>query len=75
MSLFIPQLANDLSIPVFVMLLIVFVPFPLIIIFPLIPALLISDRLKEHRVKFIRNIAGKLGITSKAEVNFELKIK
>ena len=73
--MFIPQLANDLSIAVFVMLLIVFVPFPLIIIFPLIPALFISDRLKEHRVKFIRNIAGKLGITSKVEVNFELKIK
>ena len=73
MRLFIPQLANDLSIPLFVMLLIVFVPFPLIIVFPLIPALVISDRLKEHRIRFIRKKAGKMGITSKAEVNFELK--
>lgn len=74
MNLFIPQLANDLSIPLFVMLLIVFIPFPLIIVIPLIPALIISDRLKDHRVRFIRNKARNMGITSKAEVNFELKV-
>lgn len=73
MKLFIPQLANDLSIPLFVMLLIVFVPMPLIIVIPIIPALIISDRLKEHRIRFIREKARKLGITSNAEVNFELK--
>ncbi len=73
MELFIPQLANDLSIPLFVMLLIVFVPFPLIIVIPLIPALIVSDRLKEHRMKYIREKARKLGIISNAEVNFELK--
>jgi len=73
MELFIPQLANDLSIPLFVMLLIVFIPFPLIIVIPIIPALIISDRLKEHRIRFIREKARKLGITSKAEVNFEIK--
>ena len=73
MELFIPQLANDLSIPLFVMLLIVFIPFPLIIVVPIIPALIISDRLKENRIRFIREKARKLGITSNAEVNFELK--
>ena len=75
MDLFIPQLANDLSIPLFVMLLIVFIPFPLIIVIPIIPALIISDRLKDHRIRFIREKARKLGIISSAEVTFELKIK
>ncbi|NVM16581.1 MAG: hypothetical protein HWN80_02615 [Candidatus Lokiarchaeota archaeon] len=75
MELFIPQLANDLSIPLFIMLLIVFIPFPLIIVISIIPALIISDRLKEHRIRFIREKARKLGITSKAEVNFKLKIE
>jgi len=73
MELFIPQLANDLSIPLFVMLLIVFIPFPLIVVLPIVPALIISDRLKQHRIRFIREKARKMGITSKAEVNFELK--
>lgn len=73
MELFIPQLANDLSIPLFVMLLIVFIPFPIVIVIPLIPALIVSDRLKEHRIRFIREKARKMGITSNAEVNFELK--
>ena len=73
MELFIPQLANDLSIPLFVMLMIVFIPFPLIIVIPIIPALIISDRLKEHRIRFIRGKARKIGITSNAEVKFELK--
>ncbi|MHA2290447.1 MAG: hypothetical protein ACXABG_16800 [Promethearchaeota archaeon] len=67
MELFIPQLAIDLSVPLFILLLTVFVPFPLI------PMLIISDRLKDHRVKFIRKKAKKLGITSRAELNFELK--
>lgn len=73
MNLFIPQLANDLSLTLFIMLLIVFVPFPLVIIIPIIPAFIISDWLKEHRIKYIRKKASKLGITSNVEVNFELK--
>lgn len=73
MELFIPQLANDLSVPLFIMLLVVFIPFPLIVIIPLIPALIISDRLKEKRIRFIREKARKLGISSNAEVTFELK--
>ena len=72
MNLFIPQLANDLSLTLFIMLLIVFVPFPLVIIIPIIPAFIISDWLKEHRIKYIRKKASKLGITSNVEVNFEL---
>ena len=73
MNLFIPQLANDLSLTLFIMLLIVFVPFPLVIVIPIIPAFIISDWLKEHRIKYIRKKASKLGITSNVEVNFELK--
>ena len=73
MELFIPQLANDLSVPLFIMLLIVFVPFPLIVVIPLIPALIILDRLKEKRIRFIREKARKFGISSNAEVTFELK--
>ncbi len=73
MNLFIPQLANDLSLTLFIMLLIVFVPFPLVIVIPIIPAFIISDWLKEHRIKYIRKKASKLGITSNVEVNFELR--
>ena len=73
MELFIPQLALDLSIPLFILLLVVFVPFPLIMVLPLIPMLIISDRLKQHRTKFIRKKARKLGITSRAELSFEIK--
>ncbi|MBY9009816.1 MAG: hypothetical protein KGD74_08125, partial [Candidatus Lokiarchaeota archaeon] len=73
MELFIPQLANDLSVPLFIMLLVVFVPFPLIIVIPLIPALIISDRIKEKRIRFIREKAKKFGITSTAEVTFETR--
>ena len=73
MKLFIPQLANDLSLAIFIMLLIVFVPLPLVIVIPIIPAFIISDRLKEHRIRYIRKKANKLGITSNVEVNFELK--
>jgi len=73
MDLFIPQLANDLSLTLFIMLLFVFIPFPLVIVVPIIPAFMILDRLKEHRIRYIRKKASKLGITSNAEVNFELK--
>ena len=73
MNLFVPQLAKDLSLTIFIMLLIVFIPFPLVMIIPMIPAFIVSDRLKEHRIRYIRKIASKLDITSKAEVNFELK--
>lgn len=73
MNLFIPQLANDLSLTLFIMLLIVFIPFPLVIIIPIIPAFIISYWLKEHRIRYIRKKANKLGITSNVEVNFKLK--
>lgn len=73
LNLFVPQLAKDLSLTIFIMLLIVFIPFPLVMIIPVIPAFIISDRLKGHRIRYIRKKASKLGITSKAEVNFELK--
>lgn len=73
MELFIPQLANDLSVLIFIMLLVVFIPFPLIIVIPLIPTLIISDRLKEKRLRFIRQKAKNLGIVSSAEVTFKLK--
>ena len=73
MELFIPQLANDLSIPLFIVLLVVFVPFPLIVVLPLIPALIILDLLKEKRIKFIKERASKIGISSNAEITFELK--
>ena len=72
MELFIPQLANDLSVPLFIMLLVVFIPFPLVVVIPLIPALIILDRLKEKRIRFIREKARKLGISSNAEITFEL---
>jgi len=73
MILFIPELKNDLSLMLFILLLIVFVPFPLVIIIPIIPAFIISDRLKEHRIRYIRKKASKLGITSNVDLNFELK--
>ena len=73
LNLFVPQLAKDLSLAIFIMLLIVFIPLPLVMIIPIIPAFIISDQLKGHRIRYIRKKASKLGITSKAEVNFELK--
>jgi len=55
----------------FIVLLLIFIPFPLLLILPTIPTLIVSDKMKERRVKHIKKIARKLGITSQVEVTFK----
>jgi hypothetical protein len=61
---------NNLSL--FIITLIMFIPFPIIMIIPTIPALIIIDIMKEKRNSFILNRARKLGITDTMEVSIDL---
>lgn len=53
--------------------LILWLGLPFYLIISLIPALICNDLIKDHRVRFIRNIAEKIGITHTAVISFELK--
>jgi hypothetical protein len=68
-SIFLIEIAGDINL--FLLLLIMFIPFPLFLIIPIIPALLISESIIEHRNNYIRKIAKILKITSKVDVIFE----
>ena len=43
---------------------------PLFLLIAVIPALIILDKTKEHRIRFIRNTAEKMGITDFVEISF-----
>ncbi|NHI94234.1 MAG: hypothetical protein EAX96_17210 [Candidatus Lokiarchaeota archaeon] len=47
--------------------LIIYLPFPFLLLFPVIPGLILSDIIIERRIKYVRRIAEKLGITQKFE--------
>lgn len=60
---------------IFAVLLAIFVPFPIFMVIPFIPALILSDSIKEHRVQYLRKFAKKLGITQPVKISFELDVK
>jgi len=70
-TIFFIEIAGDIEL--FIIVLIIFIPFPLFVLIPTIPSLIISDKIKEHRVKYIRNVANKLEIKSQIDVVFEIK--
>ncbi len=41
----------------FIVLLIIFIPFPLLLVIPTIPTLIVADKMKERRVNYINKIA------------------
>ena len=54
-----------------VIALVIFIPFPITLTFVFIPAIIILDIIKEHRKKYIRKWAKRLGITDIFEVTVE----
>jgi hypothetical protein len=58
----------------FIVLLLMFIPFPLLLIVPTIPTLIIADKIKERRIKYIYKLAKKFGITSTADISFQLNL-
>ena len=44
---------------------------PFYVRFTLIPGLILLDMIREHRVRFIRNMAARLGFTEVVEISFE----
>jgi hypothetical protein len=69
--IFFVEIAGDLAL--FLVTLIIFIPFPLFMILPAIPALILADKTREHRIKYITKMAKKLGITSDVDVIFDIK--
>ncbi len=61
------------NLPLFVITLIMFIPFPIIMIIPTIPALIISDIIKEKRNNYVLKTARKIGIIDTMEVSINLK--
>jgi len=59
------------EISLFIVLLIIFIPFPLLLVIPSIPTLIVADKMKERRVKYIIKYARRLGIISQVEVTFK----
>lgn len=70
-TIFFIEIGRDLAL--FIVTLIMFIPFPIIMIIPNIPALIILDKIKEKRNKFILNKARNFGITDTMEVSIDLK--
>jgi hypothetical protein len=70
-TIFFIAAGNNLSL--FIITLLIFIPFPIIMIIPSIPGLIILDIIKEKRTNFILNKARKLGITDTMEVSINLK--
>ncbi|UCD01485.1 MAG: hypothetical protein JSV23_00200 [Promethearchaeota archaeon] len=70
-TIFFIEIGGELAL--LIVTLIMFIPFPIIMIVPNIPALIILDRIKEKRNKYILNKARKRGITDTMEVLIDLK--
>ncbi|UCC19761.1 MAG: hypothetical protein JSV62_00350 [Promethearchaeota archaeon] len=60
------------NISLFIITLIMFIPLPIILIVPTIPALILIDVIKQRRNNNILKMARKRGITDKMEVSIEL---
>jgi len=59
---------NPVDIAVF---LIFFVGLPIFLLIAIIPSLIILDITKQHRIRFVRNFAEKMGITEFVKISFE----
>jgi len=70
-TIFFIAAGNNLAL--FVITLIMFIPFPILMIIPSVPALIILDIIKEKRNNYILNKARKLGITDTMEVSIDIK--
>ncbi|MFX0141020.1 MAG: hypothetical protein ACFFDN_45700 [Candidatus Hodarchaeota archaeon] len=70
-TIFFIEIGGELAL--LIVTLIIFIPFPFILIIPNIPALTILDRIKEKRNKYILNKARKRGITNIMDVSIDLK--
>lgn len=70
-TIFFIAAGNNLAL--FIITLIMFIPFPIIMIIPSIPALIILDIIKEKRTNFVFKKARKRGITDTMEVSIDLK--
>jgi hypothetical protein len=70
-TIFFIAAGNNFSL--FITTLIIFIPFPIIMIIPSIPALIILDLIKEKRDNYILNKARNLGITDRMDVSIDLK--
>jgi hypothetical protein len=46
---------------------------PFYLVLSMIPALILNDIIREHRINFTRKIANKMGIKEKAIISFEFK--
>jgi len=62
---------NPVDVAVFLMF---FLGLPIFLLISVIPSLIILDITKEHRIRFVRNLAEKMGITDFVEISFE-KVK
>ena len=51
--------------------LVFFLGFPAFMLIATIPSLIILDITKEHRIRYVRTVAGKMGITDFVEISFE----
>jgi hypothetical protein len=72
-TIFFPVTSGEL--PLFITLLIIFIPFPFIMIIPSIPALIILDKIKEKRSNFVLRKARNIGIIDTMEVSIDLRKK
>jgi len=51
--------------------LVFFFGFPIFVLIAIIPSLILLDMTKEHRIRYVRTVAGKMGITDFVEISFE----
>ncbi|MDX1798830.1 MAG: hypothetical protein R3255_09295 [Candidatus Lokiarchaeia archaeon] len=72
-TIFFPVTSGDL--PLFITLLIIFIPFPFIMIVPSIPALIILDKIKDKRTNFVLRKARNIGIIDIMDVSIDLRKK
>jgi len=70
-TIFFIEIAGDIEL--FIIVLIIFIPFPIFVLIPTIPSLIISDKIKERRIRYVRKVANKLGIKPQVDVIFEIK--
>lgn len=70
-TIFFDFMSDELAL--FLVLLIIFIPFPLFMILPAIPVLLLADKTRAHRIHYITKVARKLGITTDVDVIFSQK--
>ncbi|MFW9818201.1 MAG: hypothetical protein ACFFE5_01230 [Candidatus Thorarchaeota archaeon] len=69
-TIFFPTTGSNL--PLFITLLIIFIPFPFLMIIPSIPALIILDKIKDKRTNFVLKKARNIGITNTMGVSIDL---